>query len=142
MFSSIITLFFSIFFGLFGFSQIIYPLFQAWPKAALLQKKGIMKQIPVSHFIVPPIVWIVLITISVWIVSKYIPGNLILYLIVLGVMLIVVIVQMFIKNPNLDRDFYESYGKYLNRNQEDISDKELINNSIAKAKMWAEHKNK
>jgi hypothetical protein len=113
MISGIITLFFSLFIGLFGFSQIIYPLFQAWPKARYLQKQGIMEKIPISHFIIPPIIWSTLTIISIWIVDKYFSENIILYLFVLGVMFILVLVQIFRKNPNLDKDFYGSYGKYI-----------------------------
>ena len=53
-------------FGLFAFSQIIYPLFSAWPRAKKLEREGKLKRsIPISTFLIAPIIWGVLMWASI-----------------------------------------------------------------------------
>jgi hypothetical protein len=45
-------------FGLFAFSQIIYPLFSALSRAKRLEREGkLTKPIPIATFIVAPVIW-------------------------------------------------------------------------------------
>ncbi|MBN2616598.1 MAG: hypothetical protein JXR71_12975 [Bacteroidales bacterium] len=47
---------FGLVFGLFAFSQIVYPLFSALPKAKKLEREGkLIKPVPITTFIIPPI---------------------------------------------------------------------------------------
>jgi protein-S-isoprenylcysteine O-methyltransferase Ste14 len=100
--------------GLFGFSQIIYPLFVAWPRASRLGREGKLKKpIPIATFFVAPIVWSVLVCVSIWITSKYFGEYLKVYYGVLGIMLLVVIVQIPKKNRDLEADFKDTWKEYL-----------------------------
>jgi O-antigen/teichoic acid export membrane protein len=101
-------------FGLFSFSQIIYPLFSAWPRAKRLGRDGkLLKPIPVATFIVAPIIWGVLLAGSIWIVNNYFSEYSTLYYIVLGFILIVVILQIPKKNRDLEADFKDTWKQYL-----------------------------
>lgn len=101
-------------FGLFAFSQIIYPLFSAWPRARQLEREEkLIKSIPITTFIAAPLVWCALLLGSIWIVSNYFPEYAMLYYIVLGFILIVVIAQIPKQNRNLEDDFKENWRQYL-----------------------------
>ncbi len=100
--------------GLFGFSQIIYPLFVAWPRASRLGREGKLKKpIPIATFLVAPIAWSVLLCGSIWAVNKYFGEYLELYYVALGVMLVVVIAQIPKKNRDLEADFKDTWNEYL-----------------------------
>lgn len=101
-------------FGLFSFSQIIYPLFSAWPRAKKLEREGKLKRsIPISTFLIAPIIWGVLILISIWAVNKFSPDNLNAYYISLAIILFVVIIQIPKQNRDLEADFKDSWKQYL-----------------------------
>lgn len=108
-----------LFFGLLSFSQIIYPLFSAWPRAKRLERDGkLVKPFPIATFIVAPIVWGVLIAGSIWIVNNYFSRYSTLYYIVLGLMLIIVVLQIPKKNRDLDADFMDTWKQYLKDDKE------------------------
>jgi hypothetical protein len=101
-------------FGLFAFSQIIYPLFSAWPRAKKLQREGkLIKPIPIATFVVAPIIWGFLLLGSILIINNYFSDYTKLYYIVLGFILIVVIAQIPKQNRDLEADFMDSWKKYL-----------------------------
>lgn len=101
-------------FGLFAFSQIIYPLLSAWPQAKKLESEGkLRKPIPISTFIIAPIIWSVLLTGSVWLVNAYFSEYSKLYYFVLGFIFLVVIAQIPAQNRDLEADFKESWKQYL-----------------------------
>jgi uncharacterized membrane protein len=101
-------------FGLLAFSQIIYPLFSAWPRARRLEREGkLTKPIPVSSFIIAPIVWAALLIGSVWLVNSEFAEYSTLYYIVLGFILLVVIAQIPMQNRDLEADFKDSWKQYL-----------------------------
>ncbi len=101
-------------FGLFAFSQIIYPLFSAWPRAKKLEREGKLKRpIPISTFLIAPIIWGVLMWASVWAVGKFWPENLNTYYISLVIILFVVIIQIPKQNRDLEADFKDSWKQYL-----------------------------
>jgi len=101
-------------FGLFAFSQIIYPLFSAWPQAKRLELEGkLVKPIPISTFIVAPIIWSVLLAGSVWVVNSYFGEHLRPYCIGLGFIFVVVVVQIPKQNRNLKTDFKATWKQYL-----------------------------
>jgi O-antigen/teichoic acid export membrane protein len=101
-------------FGLFAFSQIIYPLFSAWPKAKKMEREGkLVKPIPISTFIIAPIVWGALLAGSIWIVNKFVSEYTLLYYIVLGFTLVIVIAQIPRKNKNIEADFKDTWKKFL-----------------------------
>jgi len=103
-------------FGLFAFSQIIYPLFSAWPRAKRLEREGrLIKSIPIATFIVAPIIWGVLLAASIWLVNNYFPDYTKLYYIVLSFILVVVIAQIPKQNRDLEADFKDSWKQYLKK---------------------------
>lgn len=110
----IIIIIVGLFFGLFAFSQIVYPLFSAWPRARKLGREGKLKKtIPVTTFVVAPIIWGVLLAGSIWLVNSSFVEYSKLYYIVLGFILIVVIAQIPKQNQNLEADFKDSWRQYL-----------------------------
>lgn len=101
-------------FGLFAFSQIVYPLFSAWPRAKKLEREGKLKRpIPISTFLIAPIIWGVLVWASVWTVGKFWPDSLNTYYISLAIILFVVIIQIPKQNRDLEADFKDSWKQYL-----------------------------
>jgi hypothetical protein len=111
---SIIIFILGLGFGLFGFSQIIYPLFFTLPKIKRLQRENKLKQpIPIYKVLLAPIIWVVLIGGSILVVQNYFSAYRNTYLIALGIMLIVVIAQIPKKNKDLEADFMDTWKKYL-----------------------------
>ena len=101
-------------FGLFAFSQIIYPLFSAWPRAKKLEREGkLNRPIPISTFLIAPIIWSILMWIFVWAVDKFSPDNLNIYYTSLVIILLVVIIQIPKQNRDLEADFKDSWKQYL-----------------------------
>jgi protein-S-isoprenylcysteine O-methyltransferase Ste14 len=101
-------------FGIFAFSQIIYPLFFAWPRAKQLEREGkLIKPIPIVTFIVPPIIWGILLIGSIWFINNYFAEYSRIYYIVLGFTFIVVVVQIPKQNKDLEEDFKYSWRQYL-----------------------------
>lgn len=101
-------------FGLFALSQIIYPLFSAWPRAKKLEREGRLKRpIPITTFVIAPIIWGVLLLGSVWLVKNYFGAHLNTYYISLAIILVVVIMQIPKQNRDLEADFKDSWGAYL-----------------------------
>jgi hypothetical protein len=53
------------FVGVFAAGNILLPLLWAWPKALLLQReRRLLQPIPITRFIVPPIIWTVVLGIG------------------------------------------------------------------------------
>lgn len=101
-------------FGLFAFSQIVYPLVVSWPRAKKLKKENRLKRaVPVLHFIVPPFVWVALLLGSVVFVQKYLIDYLKLYYLVLGFIFVIVVIQIPLKNRDLEADMQDSFKPYL-----------------------------
>lgn len=110
----VIIIIFGLVFGLFAFSQIIYPLFSAWPRAKRLEREGKLKRpIPVLSFIIAPIIWGALLIGSIWLVNNYLAEHMRLYYIVLGFILVVVVAQIPKQNRDLESDFKDSWKQYL-----------------------------
>lgn len=110
----IVIFIFGLVFGLFALSQIIYPLFSAWPRAKKLEHEGkLKKSIPISTFIVAPIIWGVLLWASVWAVQNYFPQHINTYYISLAIIFVVVIIQIPKQNRDLEADFKDSWKAYL-----------------------------
>jgi len=101
-------------FGVFALGNIVYPLLVAWPKAKRLEREGKLTQpIPVKLFITAPIIWTILIVLSIWLVSSISPSNLSIYMIVLGITFIIVVVQIPLKNKDLQDDFNTTWKNYI-----------------------------
>ena len=110
----IIIVIIGLIFGLFAFSQIIYPLFSFLPRAKRLEREGkLIKPIPISTFIVAPIIWGALLASSIWLVNNQFSEYTKLYYIVLGFILVVVIAQIPKQNRDLEADFKNSWKRYL-----------------------------
>lgn len=110
----IVIFIFGLVFGLFAFSQIIYPIFSAWPRAKKLEKEGkLIKPIPAHTFIVTPVIWLVFMWLSYVLVVKFFSSYLTLYKLALGFILFVVVAQIPKQNKDLESDFRESWKKYI-----------------------------
>jgi peptidoglycan/LPS O-acetylase OafA/YrhL len=89
-------------------------LFSAWPQAKRLEQEGkLIKPIPITSFIIAPIIWCLLLMLSIWFVNNYLSEYLKLYYIVLGLILIVVIAQIPKQNRDLEADFKTTWKEYL-----------------------------
>ena len=100
-------------FGLFSFSQIIYPFFFTVPKLFRLHREEkIKKSTPVYMILIAPIVWLCLTCGSILIVQKYFFNHLESYLVPLGVVLVIVVYQMFKNNKDLEKDFMDTWEEY------------------------------
>lgn len=100
--------------GLFTISQIIYPLFSAWPRAKRLEREGkLLKPIPIATFMISPIIWGTLLAGSIWFVNNYFAYYSRLYYIALSFILIVVIAQIPKQNKDLEDDFKDTWKQYL-----------------------------
>jgi len=104
-------------FGLFAFSQIVYPLFVAWPRAKKLERENKLKRpIPVYTFLLPVVIWSVLLIGSVVLMRSYFPEHLRLYYIVLGFIFVVTVAQIPMKNRDLEADVQDLFKRYLKDN--------------------------
>ena len=101
-------------FGLFAFSQIVFPLFVAWPKAKKLERENKLKKpIPVYTFLLPVLIWSVLLIGSIILVQNYFAEYLKLYYIVLGFIFVATVAQIPMKNRDLEADMQDSFKPYL-----------------------------
>ena len=101
-------------FGLFAFSQIVFPLVVAWPRAKRLELEGkLQKPIPIFTFVLAPVIWSSLLAGSIWLISNYFPEYARLYYVVLAIILVVVIAQIPKQNRDLEVDFRETWRQYL-----------------------------
>lgn len=101
-------------FGLFAFSQIVFPLFVAWPRAKKLERENKLKKpIPVYTFLLPVLIWGVLLIGSIILVQNYFAEYLKLYYIVLGFIFVVTVAQIPMKNRDLEADMQDSLKRYL-----------------------------
>ncbi len=101
--------------GIFGFSQIVYPPVWALPYSRRLLRQGqLRKPIPPYHFFAAPAVWFLLLLASVWLVHSYTNATN-AYLIGLGISLVIIVVQIPRKNPDLVADFEETWKGYLKK---------------------------
>jgi len=105
-------------FGLFAFSQIVFPLFVAWPKAKKLERENKLKKpIPVYTFLLPVLIWSVLLIGSIILIQNYFAEYLRLYYIVLGFIFVVTVAQIPMKNRDLEADVQDSFKPYLKDNE-------------------------
>jgi hypothetical protein len=101
-------------FGLFAFSQILFPLFSAWPRAKQLERQGkLIKPIPIATFIVAPIIWGALLSGTILLVNIYFDKYTKFYFSALCFVLIVVIAQIPKQKRNLEADFMKTWKRYL-----------------------------
>ncbi|MBI2852785.1 MAG: hypothetical protein HYX84_06760 [Chloroflexi bacterium] len=109
-------------FGLFAFSQIVYPVFSAWPRARKLEREGkLIRPIPISTFLIAPVIWGILVWVSAWAVGKFFPTNLSIYYLSLGIIFLIVLVQIPKQNRDLELDFQDTWKQYLKEQQEDLT---------------------
>ena len=68
----ILVLILSIFFGIFVFSNIVFPFTYTLPKIKKLRKKDLLREEPSKKLLfLGPSVWAILLFLSVWLVSFY-----------------------------------------------------------------------
>lgn len=104
---SIILFFVGLFFGLFAWAQIIYPIFLALPWLIRMKRKGRIKQIPLSKVIFPPVIWIVLSGIIAAFISSSLPASYMGFLLGFWASFVLILTQ--IRNPDNKKDFESTY---------------------------------
>jgi len=101
-------------FGAFAFSQIVFPLVVAWPRAKRLEREGKLKKpIPIFTFVLAPAIWAALLAGSIWLVNNYFREYARLYYLVLAFILVVVIAQIPKQNRDIEADFRDTWKQYL-----------------------------
>ena len=101
--------------GLFAASNILLPIFWAWPKARTLQRNGrLFKPIPATRFVAPATFWTALLATSAILIGGGMPpddGTSYLF----GVFIGTLQTGRLIFNPNADMeaDFKKTYEAYL-----------------------------
>ena len=114
----IIIIIVGLIFGLFAFSQIVFPLFVSWPRAKKLERENKLKKpIPFYTFLLPVLIWSVLLIGSIILVRNYFVEYLKLYYIVLGFIFVVTVAQIPMKNRDLEADIQGSFKPYLKDNE-------------------------
>ena len=101
-------------FGLFAASQIFLPILHSLPKLVIMERRGLLKKKPpLWYTLITPVIWILLTLLIVWSFDKFFPTNKIYFLIGLGISTFVILIQIPIKNKDLEKDFRHSYRNYL-----------------------------
>lgn len=102
------------FIGVTAASNILLPLFWAWPKARRLSEEGkLVREIPAARFLTAPVIWtailILLTGIAFWLSSSLGPGF------VIGLMAGAAQISALVAKPNehMEQDFADTYGEYL-----------------------------
>jgi len=98
----------------FASSNILLPLFWAWPKATTLHREGGLKSsIPATRFLVAPAIWTALVALSLWVVARAFPEYLTGYL--GGLAIGSAQIARLIVSPiqSMEQDFADTYGGYL-----------------------------
>jgi hypothetical protein len=100
--------------GMTAASNIVLPLFWAWPKAHRLSQEGrLVQNIPVARFLTAPFIWTVIlilfIGIAFWFSSSLGSG------LAVGLMVGAAQVGTLVAKPNehMEQDFRDAYGEYL-----------------------------
>jgi len=102
-------------FGLFAFAQILFPLFFALPKAKKMEQENrLIKPIPKRSFIIAPIIWAILLFLIILLVNIFIPSYSIHCYISLAIAFIIEIIQIPLKNKDLQDDFNTTWKSYIN----------------------------
>lgn len=100
--------------GLFIFTQTIYPLLYALPKANALKKQDKLKQqIPFYRFILPPIIGIAFFILITWLTMSYFNSYKRTYYIGLGIGLVQTLLSSHQKEKYLEEDFKNAFKDYL-----------------------------
>jgi hypothetical protein len=99
--------------GLFAASNVLLPLFWAWPKARKLERDGqLFRPIPAARFVAPAAIWSLGVAVTVLLVDGF-GGSASSYLI--GVFVGTIQTGKLLLDPNQDMeaDFKSAYESYL-----------------------------
>lgn len=101
-------------FGLLCLSQIIYPLFFALPILRRLEKQKMLKKpVPLYTVLGAPVIWSLVLGVSTFLTYHFFNSYLRGYLIALGIALIVIVIQIPKRNPDLTDDLLSTWGEYI-----------------------------
>lgn len=98
--------------GLISWAQILYPLFHSLPKIRRYKKMGLFKKNPpLWYTLTTPAIWVSILFLLNYLLGfyKYIDE----YNIGLLASFVLIGVQIFLRNPDLEKDFIDSYKRYL-----------------------------
>lgn len=100
--------------AVFAASNILLPLFWAWPKARRLSREGkLVRDIPAARFLAAPLIWTAIVAvlagIALWLSSGLGSGLLV------GFMAGAAQISGLVSKPNehMEQDFADTYGEYL-----------------------------
>lgn len=118
---NIVFLFAGYLIGIFGFAQVVYPLFFALPLAHRLKRGGLLRQ-PIPKFTIfsPPVVWCVLLGITAALVHWFFEDYLTVYAIGLGAGLLMIVFKMPSQKQSLIEDFMDTWGQYVAQDPSEV----------------------
>ena len=98
----------------FALSNIVYPLFYAYPKAKKLERSGkLIKPIPLKTFFIPSFIWLFILLLSYIVTKNYFIEYQSHVIASFVIAFIYVIFQIPKKNKDLEDDFIKSWKTYL-----------------------------
>lgn len=101
-------------FGLFGSSQILYPVFYSLPRLMGLKRQGrLERDYALAYVFITPLIWAALYVLAIFAVSRFAPAHLNAFLIGIGISVAIILFQIPRGNPDLFTDFIRSYGKHI-----------------------------
>jgi hypothetical protein len=101
--------------GLFGSSQILYPIFYSLPRLTRLKKQGkLNSKYSLAYVFGTPLIWVVLYALLVFAALRFAPTHVNALLMGLGISAAIILFQIPKGNPDLFTDFIRSYGKHIN----------------------------
>jgi tetratricopeptide (TPR) repeat protein len=111
---SLIVVILSIVFSAFVLSNVLLPFFYTIPQLHKERlKNNLIKKIPISLIIWPPIFYSILFFIGFYFAQKFLPHNRIEIIIGIGLSLFVMILRIGKKNSDMEEDFRRYFKEYL-----------------------------
>ena len=100
--------------GVYAASNVLLPLFWAWPKAMHLHRmEKLIRRIPAHRFLIAPLTWGLLILGSLWLITFFhlwLSGG---YYLGLAVGSSKVVKLLFRPNEDMEDDFADTFGEFL-----------------------------
>lgn len=111
---------FGLSFGLVAFSQIAYPLVTLIPKVRkLLGENRHERAVLVSLLLIAPAVWIIVLVSTIFLVYRYLPAAGKTYFLGLGIVLILVLFNLYKRNREIEDDFIYRLKSCIRLSKED-----------------------
>lgn len=106
--------FFGFLLSVFGFSQILFPIFYTLPKLREFNRLGWLAHgVPYFQIIISPIIWMTILYIYYEVMSSFYSTSRGLIWWAYVASFIWAVIQLVKKNPKLEEDFIDSYGRFV-----------------------------